>query len=215
MNMAHKYLGVDLPLRFFPYPSDDEGCYSIGAHSRTHEPLSTLILVREAAMMVLMEQLTDKPNWHELVFDDEIVATWREDALTRDEQSIFDTVLEDNVVTGEIRMPREQRIITERIFTHCIMELRSKAKFFRENGFWYTLNYEGNHVMKSDSLVPPDLDTSLKSAFEKLIAEQNDNPKWRPGTNNRVLDIVDPSSYPFVYGKMQYRLYRFTGFGSD
>ena len=39
------------------------------------------IMVRERVMIALMATLKDKPNWERKVFDDEIVQTWRGEAL--------------------------------------------------------------------------------------------------------------------------------------
>ena len=39
------------------------------------------ITVRERAMIALMATLKDKPNWHGKVFNDEIVAKWKTEAL--------------------------------------------------------------------------------------------------------------------------------------
>ena len=43
--------------------------------------MSELLPVREVAMLAVMERLTDKPEWHRKVFDDEIVRKWKAEAL--------------------------------------------------------------------------------------------------------------------------------------
>ena len=40
-----------------------------------------MLFVREVGMMIIMDQLTDKPDWHKKVFDDTIVEKWRKEAL--------------------------------------------------------------------------------------------------------------------------------------
>ncbi len=45
-----------------------------------------------------------------------------------------------------------------------------------------------------------ELRLGLKAAFEKLHAEQADEPDWHPWTDEQVQDLVHPSMYPFVYG---------------
>lgn len=42
---------------------------------------SAILSVREAAMMMVMDLLTDKPDWHVKVFDDDIAEKWRQEAL--------------------------------------------------------------------------------------------------------------------------------------
>lgn len=42
---------------------------------------SALLPLREVAMMAIVSQLTDKPDWHRKVFDEEIVAKWKKEAM--------------------------------------------------------------------------------------------------------------------------------------
>lgn len=93
----------------------------------------------------------------------------------------------------------------------CIEELRCKAKHFEKTGLIFTLNSsrasdaesnEVNTVIKSDSLVDEELRQAFIAAFEKLRAEQGDNPDWHPDTNEMVQDLVHPSLYPFAYGML-------------
>jgi hypothetical protein len=50
---------------------------------------SDLLLVREVAMMHVMDKLTDKVDWHEKVFDDKIVAKWRVEALAYPDEVLW------------------------------------------------------------------------------------------------------------------------------
>lgn len=75
----NEYPGLGRPLRIldnsrFPF-------YPIGAHVDCTGTESELVPVRELAMMDVMEKLTDKENWHRKVFDEDIVAKWRKEAL--------------------------------------------------------------------------------------------------------------------------------------
>lgn len=72
------YPGLGLPLRH--YPRQDK-FYPLGLHTDCDNSHSSLLPVREVAMMNIMEQLTDKENWHKLIFNDEIVNQWRKEAL--------------------------------------------------------------------------------------------------------------------------------------
>lgn len=73
------YPGLGLPLR--QYPQDGKRFYPLGLHADCSDSDSALLPVREVAMMNIMERLTDKKNWHEMIFNDEIVRQWRKEAL--------------------------------------------------------------------------------------------------------------------------------------
>lgn len=74
------YPGLGLDLRFAP--KDNRGFYPIGAHGSCRASGSDPVPVRELAMMSVMDRLTDKPDWHKKVFDEEIVSKWRKEAMT-------------------------------------------------------------------------------------------------------------------------------------
>lgn len=57
--------------------SNDHGDKAV--YSR--EEVSALLPVREVAMMDIMSKLTDKPEWDRKVFDEDIVAKWKEEAM--------------------------------------------------------------------------------------------------------------------------------------
>lgn len=70
------YPGLGLPLR----TELDDDWYPIGAHGSCPNSHTDLIPVRELAMLHIMDRLSDKPNWHEKVWDEDIVAKWRAEA---------------------------------------------------------------------------------------------------------------------------------------
>lgn len=41
------------------------------------------LVVREIAMLQVMDAVTDKPSWQQKILDDTIVKKWREEALTQ------------------------------------------------------------------------------------------------------------------------------------
>ncbi|KAK3296371.1 uncharacterized protein B0H64DRAFT_424789 [Chaetomium fimeti] len=210
-STLHKYPGIDLPLRYLV--QNEEGgagieFYRCGSFEAAAGSLSELIQVREVAMLLLMDRLTDKPNWHKKVFDEAIVAKWRHEALTQDETTMY-----EEIVAGKnIPMPQRTRIINEATFDYCIAELKCKAAYFEETGLVFTLNSSQgsaeypcfNTAIKADSLVNNELQQGLKAAFEKLRAEQAAEPDWHPGSNDMVQDLVHPSMYPFVYGESRF-----------
>lgn len=198
------------------------GCFEVsGTHSETQP-----IMVREVAMTLLMDRLTDKPGWHEKVFDEEIVAKWKQEALRAPEDDIWNSIITDQILQNleEIRQvlasgdpdeiegylwhyayypqkPARQRIISEQAFDYCIAELRCKAVEFNKSGLIFTLNTNENMAIKSDSVVTDELREDLRAAFNKLVAEQGSNPDWHPRAQEMVQDLVHPSMHPFVYGK--------------
>lgn len=93
---------------------DAEPIYPIGLPD-ARAANSDILPVREVAMMMLMDNLTDKPNWHEKVFDEAIVAKWRYEARTQSENSLFVRIMEGKWNPDGIPMP-ECRIISEAAF---------------------------------------------------------------------------------------------------
>lgn len=188
----HKYPGIDLGLR----ETWADGTYEIGAHPECPGSAADLLQVREVAMMTLMDRLTDKPDWTEKIKDGQIVAKWREEAMTPECEK-----------TLPVRNPAKRtRLISEKAFDNCIAELKCKAEFFKESGLIYCLDSNKNthNIIKSDVLVKPDLHNQLKAAFDKLLADQASSPDWHPRTNDMVWDIVHPSMYPFVYNRTRF-----------
>ncbi|KAK6080931.1 hypothetical protein SCUP234_05029 [Seiridium cupressi] len=128
-------------------------------------------------MLGAMNSLTDKPNWHVKIFDDEIVAKWRKEALG---------------------MP----LMNEKAWDWCLTELRDEAKDFETTGRTLVLD-TASRVSKSDTLVDEALRARLISAtgpFRNVPDAQKD---WHPNSNEQVLNLVHPSLYPLVHGKTQ------------
>ncbi|KAK0637448.1 hypothetical protein B0T17DRAFT_480833 [Bombardia bombarda] len=198
---VHQYLGINLPLRHV----EQQVKYHIGVPN-DYDTYCNIMPVRELFMMVTMDRLCDKLDWHEKVFDDRIVARWRKEALAQPQDPLYDQILSTHLGTGwgaserdRLPLPVRSRFISEEVFDYCIAELRCKATFFKETGLVYTLDTDGTTVVKSDTLVPPHVQDSLKAAFDKLQADQSTEPDWHPGTNEMVQNLVHPSMYPFVY----------------
>jgi len=118
---AHEYPGVNLPLRHLKQGGNHGvDFYRLGSFEGASLSQSELVQVREVAMMILMDRLTDKPNWHEKVFDDTIVAKWRNEALTQPEDDIH-----QEIIAGKnIKKPARTRIITEAAFDYVGLPLQ-------------------------------------------------------------------------------------------
>ncbi len=86
---SHQYPGWNLDLRWHDQADQQRGpqlglqrpTYPLGIHYNCFGADSAMLLVREVAMMLVMDRLTDKPDWHIKVFDDEIAAKWKAEAL--------------------------------------------------------------------------------------------------------------------------------------
>jgi predicted RNase H-like HicB family nuclease len=83
----HNYPGLGLPLRH--YEQGDCEHYPIGAHSENYGAESVPLLVRELAMMDVMEKITDKQDWHTKVFDANIVSKWQKEALAVPDEELY------------------------------------------------------------------------------------------------------------------------------
>jgi hypothetical protein len=117
-STSHLYPGVNLPLRHVKQKGQAGiDFYRCGSFHGAAGCLSELIQVREVLMMMLMDALTDKPNWYEKVFDDTIVAKWRNEAVAHPEEDMY-----EEVVAGKqyrtIPMPTRTRFITEEAFDY-------------------------------------------------------------------------------------------------
>ncbi|KAK6084039.1 hypothetical protein SCUP515_14001 [Seiridium cupressi] len=151
--------------------------YERFAHGANDFKQRPRLLAREVAMLGAMNSLTDKPNWHVKIFDDEIVAKWRKEALG---------------------MP----LMNEKAWDWCLTELRDEAKDFETTGRTLVLD-TASRVSKSDTLVDEALRARLISAtgpFRNVPDAQKD---WHPNSNEQVLNLVHPSLYPLVHGKTQ------------
>lgn len=85
------------------------------------------------------------------------------------------------------------------MFTYCIAELRHKTAGFEKTG--YITAYDGD-VVKSDLVISGVLKDALRKAAAPLENVTNESQRdWRPNSDEKVLDLVDPSLLPVVYGK--------------
>lgn len=123
------YPGLGLDLRFVS--KDNRGFHPIGAHGSCRASKSDVLPVRELAMMSVMDRLTDKPDWHKKVFDEEIISKWRMEAmLIPDEQfHILATrgkysyrVREGNAQLGDPNLPVLKGVMTENSF-NCVSQM--------------------------------------------------------------------------------------------
>ncbi|KAH7324422.1 hypothetical protein B0I35DRAFT_467262 [Stachybotrys elegans] len=203
-----QYPGLGLPLRQYDQPGQirEKGeIYPIGIHPDCDGSNSAMLLVREVAMMMVMNNLTDKPNWEDKVFDDVIAEKWIEEALAIPVNPLYDSIARGKQEVepekiGWVYPQRLRTVLDRSCLEYCIKELRAKAEFFKVTGLILTLDASAS-IVKSDTLVDETLKQQLRQAFAKIQADQTANPDWHPGSDGKVLDLVHPSLYPLIYGK--------------
>lgn len=143
-----------------------------GANDWQQRPRLT---ARELAMLGVMNALTDKPNWHEKVFDEEVTKKWELEA-------------------------RSMPLISEKAWEWCLVELQDKARRFEKVGRVMVL--DGNsRVSKSDTSISQDLNQELRKAVQPLLERPDEGKDWHPGSDGQVLDLVHPSLFPLVFGR--------------
>ncbi|KAJ4324576.1 hypothetical protein N0V84_003855 [Fusarium piperis] len=211
----YQYPGLGLDLRFHDQNEGREELYPVGIHTNCFGSESEMLFVREVAMMIVMERLTDKPDWHIKVFDDTITEKWIEEGLAIPVRPLYNEIARDGKPFQPSDDPAGSPTIASRdrffavvldtildrgCLEYCIKELRVKAEFFQRSGLIPTLDASST-VVKSDSFIDSSLHDSLRAAFVKLIDDHKDNPDWHPRTDDKVLNLVHPSLYPLVYGR--------------
>ena len=120
-----KYPGYGRELRYMP-ESHDEPHYPIGAHQTCYGALSEILPVRELFMMLLMDKLMDKPDWHKKVFNDEIHNKWKKEALEMDEGQWYEQIVEGKTA-ARIPQPRA-RFINAEVFDYVCESIYSHFK---------------------------------------------------------------------------------------
>lgn len=70
---------------------------------------------------------------------------------------------------------------------------------YEKTGLIPVMDY-GACVIKSDSLLDDDLRNALCAAVALLEDVPESQKDWHPGSDGKVLDLVDPSLWPLVYG---------------
>lgn len=125
-------------------------------------------------MMQIMNVITDKPEWERKVFDEHIIAKWREEVA------------------------RSGHDATPKMMNWIVKELQWKAGILEQTGFVEV--FDGG-VVKSDTCISKEIQDALKEAvvpFENVPEEEKD---YHPGSDNKVVDLVHPSLFPVIYGR--------------
>ena len=158
-------------------------------------------------MIELMNRLSDKMDWEKKIFNVEITAKWKAEALatpnTDMSEKMVDWVSSDYpILIHSITRVYRSSFSTLTVYfwyndKQCIAELKHKAELLRETQCVEVLS----GVFKSDTIVPEALKTHLKAAISPLENIPDREKDWHPGSEEMVLDLVHPSLYPLVYGQ--------------
>ncbi|KAI7550002.1 hypothetical protein KC331_g3454 [Hortaea werneckii] len=183
----YRVLGYQLPLnaatvsdsrkrnQFFPFQKPPRA-----NALRWHGTPATL---RERDMIAVLDKLTDKPDWEQKVYDDTILAKWREECKQAGES---------------MRIAGRGEGFSDAMFDYCAAELRDYASIHKTHGFVPAIDATAT-VYKSDVIISEAVKDALRLAAKPL--EDVNDPDWHPGSNGTVLDLVHPSLFPLLYGR--------------
>jgi hypothetical protein len=85
------------------------------------------ITLRELTMVAIMNELTDRRNWHMDIFNQDVVDLWRDEILG------------------------STPLMSEKAWEWCVAELRDKGAYLKDHGYFRVLD-TGSCVCKSDTL---------------------------------------------------------------
>ncbi|KAK2735679.1 hypothetical protein FQN55_002041 [Onygenales sp. PD_40] len=141
-------------------------------------PLTTR---RELRMMRIMNQITEKPDWENKVFNEEITNTW-----------ILELIDKQDPLTGH------SNPFSSKMADFVIDELQYRAERFCQTGW---INPYHGDVVHSDSFVSNEVKHALRTAVSALENIPEPQKDWHPRSENLVLDLVHPSLFPLIYGR--------------
>ncbi|GIJ86245.1 hypothetical protein Asppvi_005131 [Aspergillus pseudoviridinutans] len=142
------------------------------------------VTARELAMVAVMNRLTDLPNWYIDVFDDAIVACWRQNP--------------------DVASIATNPLLSDRAWDWCLRELRDKAEEYQRQRHIRVLD-TGSCICKSDDVPGLQKDTGaladeIQSAV-KIVLQKGSQFGLLDWRSKRRLSIVDPMLFPLVYGR--------------
>lgn len=124
-------------------------------------------------MMDFMSLVTDAPDWHKKIMDDDSA------------EALFDNMQQHSFLP-----------FSQKAKDWCLLELRDKARAFDEETGYVTVSESASRACKTDKAVSPSLLARFTQGIKHLVATE-DIPfgGWR-----FMRLLVNPSAYPLVYG---------------
>ncbi|KFZ18677.1 hypothetical protein V502_04004 [Pseudogymnoascus sp. VKM F-4520 (FW-2644)] len=168
--------GFSLPLNYTP---NDRTSHYLFPNALDYSDveggyMSRLNTHRDLLMMQVINSITEKPEWDRKVFDDKITSKWRKEIADSGKD------------------------ITPKMIDWIIKELQWKADIFCKTG--KTVAFDAG-VVKSDTLIPVELQQALKDAVHPLEDIPEEQKDYHPGSDNKVVNLVHPSLFPIIYGR--------------
>lgn len=179
------------------------------------------VTAREAAMVAVMERITDLPGWAtEILADDPAAAVrrWREDVFPAVAGPGFGTVGVPTIaLMSHVGMKLEQGelVVGDRVWDWIGREMRDKAREMQENGGWVRVLDTGSCVWKGDGErvlgagFMEEVRKGLEPVYGEASRKKEEEDERRAAavvleqsrTCGEEVIVVDPSMYPLVYGK--------------
>ncbi|KAK5695650.1 hypothetical protein LTR17_024501 [Elasticomyces elasticus] len=183
-------LGFDRPLNAASWVAQDSEAAKRECNrfaNALEDYLGNPLTRREYDMIKYMNVITERPGWQSKVFDLSIYdkLRWGQDFA--------------DLCKGGYGY-RSGSGSSRSMFKYCITELRDYAALDGLHGFVPALDSTAT-VYKSDTLIDKSTKQSLQSAVKALEDRQNTTRDWRLDSKGLVLDLVDPSLYPLLYGR--------------
>ncbi|ROT38455.1 hypothetical protein SODALDRAFT_333036 [Sodiomyces alkalinus F11] len=179
-----KLPGFGRPLNHFPY-ENEWGLVGPFPSVLLDTWQAATLTIRELYMLWFVEKITNKPDWHVKVFNDEIVSKWKHELASVDWSS----------AVGYQHGP-----YSDAMFAYSLAELREKARLYEKTGIVPVFDVSAA-VLKSDTAIPRELKDELRAAVARLEDVPDHQKDWHPRSDGKVLDLVHPSLWPLVYGR--------------
>ncbi|KAJ5818859.1 hypothetical protein N7474_004450 [Penicillium riverlandense] len=129
------------------------------------------LMLREITMIRAMNEFTDRPDWSNKVFDDQVILKWREEITSA--------------------------TFTEKMFEYCVRELRyHTARFWRTGMVFGAMG-----IVKSDTAVLGHVKAALIRAGRVLEDDASVKDSLPKSCDDNVVNLVDPSLFPLVFGR--------------
>lgn len=88
--------------------------------------------------------------------------------------------------------------VKENVIDFVFKELEYYDKLRKSTGEKFQIGPYG-YISFGDNIVDPDLKKRFKEAALSLEQVEDNQKDWHPGSDNKVLDLVHPSLYPYLY----------------
>ncbi|KAJ7284502.1 hypothetical protein C8J57DRAFT_1119396 [Mycena rebaudengoi] len=135
----------------------------------------------ELRMCRLSAHIRQKPRWWEKMRDEAIRSKWVQEA--KEQQAD--------------QPPWEK--LTDNMIAYVISELEGYAELRDEATGIEVGPCERTYV--SGTLIPADVTEALRLAVKPLEDVPDEEKDWHPGSEDRVLDLVHPSTCPLIFGE--------------